>query len=111
MTRAILRATVAAALLLGVSLAAELPRLPAELALPTGADSPGKVAFRHESHVDGDAPRCLACHPERFGILGRAAGAARPAITHQAMEQGRACGACHGKEAFGFDDCTNCHAE
>jgi c(7)-type cytochrome triheme protein len=110
MTTTLARVVVAAALLAGMGLAAELPGLPGELALPSGADSPGAVAFRHESHVDADRPRCLACHPSPFGILGRGAGEARPAITHAAMEQGRACGACHGREAFGFEDCTMCHA-
>ncbi len=32
------------------------------------------------------------------------------AITHDAMNKGHACGACHNnKTAFGFDDCTLCH--
>ena len=36
----------------------------------------------------------------------------RAAITHAAMEQqGDACGGCHGKAAFGFQDCTMCHAQ
>ncbi|MBK9516853.1 MAG: hypothetical protein IPO09_05740 [Anaeromyxobacter sp.] len=91
---------------------ADLPNLPGELSLPRGADSPGAVAFRHESHVDADHPACLACHPTRFSILRRAAaGEVRPQITHAAMEQGRACGACHGKAAFGFEDCGMCHAQ
>jgi c(7)-type cytochrome triheme protein len=90
---------------------AELPRLPKELTLPQSADSPGAVAFRHESHVDEARPRCIACHPQRFSILGQAAETRRPAITHDAMEKGQSCGACHGKAAFGFDDCTMCHAQ
>ena len=32
------------------------------------------------------------------------------AVTHAAMEKGESCGACHGKQAFNFDDCTMCHA-
>jgi c(7)-type cytochrome triheme protein len=27
------------------------------------------------------------------------------------MEKGQSCGACHGKQAFGFDDCEMCHAQ
>jgi c(7)-type cytochrome triheme protein len=107
------RLLVAALTLLGAGLAVahDLPRLPAELALKRGADSPGVVAFRHESHVDAAKPTCLACHPERFSLLGRTSTEARPAITHERMTAGRDCGACHGKEAFGLDDCTMCHAE
>jgi c(7)-type cytochrome triheme protein len=69
------------------------------------------VTFRHESHVDAAKPTCLACHPERFSLLGATGTEKRPAITHDRMTAGHDCGACHGKEAFGLDDCTNCHAE
>ena len=30
-------------------------------------------------------------------------------ITHDSMNKGASCGACHGKTSFGFDDCTMCH--
>jgi c(7)-type cytochrome triheme protein len=101
------------ALLLGTGLAAahELPRLPGPLALKRGADSPGQVTFQHGSHVDAARPACLSCHPERFSMLGASQAGKRPAITHERMTAGRDCGACHGKEAFGLDDCTSCHAE
>ena len=95
----------------GLALAWELPRLPGPLALTRDANSPGLVTFRHESHVDAAKPACLACHPERFSLLGRSATGKRPAITHERMTAGRDCGACHGKEAFGLDDCNNCHAQ
>jgi len=91
--------------------AADLPRLPKDLPLLRGPDSPGQVVFRHESHVDAARPDCLACHPRRFSILGRSGGEARAPLAHQAMEKGQACGACHGQAAFGFDECGNCHAE
>jgi len=94
----------------GVALA-ELPRLPRDLPLVKSADSPGVVVFRHESHVDEARPACIACHPQRFSILGKAGEERRPAVTHAAMEKGQACGACHGKGAFGFEDCTMCHAQ
>lgn len=100
----------AALALSGVALA-DLPRLPPALQLPRGADSPGQVTFRHESHVDEARPSCIPCHPRRFSILGRSSGAARPAITHAAMEKGQACGACHGPTAFALTECGNCHAE
>ncbi len=100
-------------LLLGASLALayELPRLPGPIALKRGGDSPGQVVFRHESHVDAARPTCLACHPERFSLLGAASPERRPAITHERMSAGRDCGACHGQSAFGLDDCAMCHAE
>lgn len=103
----------ASALLLGTGLALawELPRLPGALALRRGAESPGQVTFRHESHVDPARPTCLACHPERFSLLGTSSTGKRPAITHERMTAGRDCGACHGKEAFGLDDCNMCHAD
>jgi c(7)-type cytochrome triheme protein len=109
--RALLMTTAAVLLGAGLAVAYDLPRLPKDLALKRGSDSPGQVTFRHESHVDSAKPTCLACHPERFSLLGGAAAAKRPAITHERMTAGRDCGACHGKEAFGLDDCTMCHAE
>jgi len=109
--RALRLALAAAALLLSGAALADLPRLPGELSLTRSADSPGQVAFRHDSHVDAARPACLGCHPGRFRLLGRREGAPRPAITHAAMEQGQACGACHGKAAFGFEDCSMCHAK
>jgi c(7)-type cytochrome triheme protein len=109
-TRGPTRWTLSLLLLAGGVALADLPRLPGELALPRSPDSPGAVAFRHESHVDGARPSCLACHPQRFGILGARAEARRAKVTHAAMEKGRACGACHGKGAFGFEDCDMCHA-
>jgi c(7)-type cytochrome triheme protein len=106
---------VGAALGLGLAsmVAAEgLPRLPGDLPVPKGEDSPGLVIFRHGSHVDEAKAQssCLACHPRLFGILGRSTGPS-PRVTHARMEKGEACGACHGKQAFGFDDCGNCHQQ
>jgi c(7)-type cytochrome triheme protein len=100
----------AAAALAGSALAADLPRLPAALKLPQTGESPGVVTFNHDMHVDTAKPACISCHPRQFGILGRSALERRPAVTHAAMEKGQACGACHGKAAFNFDDCTMCHA-
>jgi c(7)-type cytochrome triheme protein len=100
----------AAAALAGSALADNMPRLPGALKLPQSSDSPGVVTFNHDMHVDTSKPACIACHPRRFAILGRSATARRPAVTHAAMEKGEACGACHAKNAFNFDDCTMCHA-
>jgi len=102
---------VMAALLVAGGALAELPRLPQELKMPKGGDSPGQVVFRHDSHVDAAKPSCVPCHPQRFSILGKTAEEKRPALTHATMEKGQACGACHGKAAFDFKDCENCHAK
>jgi c(7)-type cytochrome triheme protein len=97
-------------LVTGLSGAGELSRLPKDGTLPQGDGSPGKVTFSHASHVDADSPRCVTCHPLSFSILQRVSASSRRPITHDAMEKRHeACGACHGKTAFGFDDCTNCH--
>lgn len=111
----ILRTAALAALLLAAAAAraGDLAKLPKALALPPGDDSPGKVTFSHDSHVDGAKPSCVACHPRLFPML---KGSALPkgAITHEKMEKGQLCGACHGKgkTAFDFsdDNCQNCHA-
>jgi c(7)-type cytochrome triheme protein len=97
-------------LLATTALAADLPRLPVALKLPQTGESPGVVTFNHDMHVDAAQPRCVACHPRAFSILGRSATSRRQAVTHAAMEKGAACGECHGKSAFNFDDCTMCHA-
>jgi len=99
-----------ALLLAGTSVAADLPQLPVALKLPQSADSPGVVTFNHDMHVDTAKPTCVSCHPRLFSILGRSATTRGAAVTHAVMEKGRACGACHGKAAFNFDDCTMCHA-
>ncbi len=87
-----------------------LPRLPKGFALPQTGDSPGKVTFNHESHVDEAKPSCTSCHPRLFKILEAGRPTEGGAITHDTMKAGRACGACHdGKKAFAADDCTMCH--
>jgi c(7)-type cytochrome triheme protein len=100
----------AAVLLAGGALASDLPRLPLALKLPQSADSPGIVTFNHDMHVDAARPSCVSCHPRLFPILGRSATKRVKVVKHAAMEKGDACGACHGKQAFNFDDCTMCHA-
>ncbi|HEY6006456.1 MAG TPA: c(7)-type cytochrome triheme domain-containing protein [Anaeromyxobacter sp.] len=102
-------ALAAALLAAGTALAGDLPRLPLALELPQSADSPGVVTFDHDQHVDTSRPDCVACHPRLFGILGRSAARRTQVVTHAAMEKGRACGACHGKAALNFEDCSMCH--
>jgi c(7)-type cytochrome triheme protein len=109
MTSRKLIVTLAALLVGGAALAADLPNLPKALQLPQASDSPGVVTFNHDMHVDSSKPSCLTCHPSQFRILGKSNPERPAAITHAAMEKGAACGACHGKAAFNFDDCTMCH--
>jgi len=88
-------------------------RLPPDLEYKGAADGPGVVVFRHTTHVALAENNCLACHnpPDPiFKILhpGRH-------TSHEEMETGKACGACHDdKKAFGITDtenCQNCHSE
>ena len=109
-TKSILTFALAAVLAGGVALADDMPNLPQAIKLPQSADSPGVVTFNHDMHVETGNPGCLNCHPRRFSILGRSAATKEAKITHAAMEKGESCGACHGKKAFNFDDCTMCHA-
>jgi c(7)-type cytochrome triheme protein len=99
----------AAAAFSSAALAADLPKLPAALKLVQGKESPGVVTFNHDMHVDSAKPDCISCHPRHFGILGKSTTSERPAVTHARMEKGESCGACHGKAAFNFEDCTSCH--
>jgi c(7)-type cytochrome triheme protein len=59
--------------------------------------------------VDEKKPSCVTCHPRVFRITETGRTAAREVIKHDRMEAGGACGACHGKTAFAFDSCENCH--
>jgi c(7)-type cytochrome triheme protein len=103
-------ALVGAALLTGTALGQALPKLPGELALPQSGDSPGKVLFRHETHVDEKAADCTTCHPKMFRINESGKTAAGVPVTHEAMKKGEYCGACHNeKKAFGLESCENCH--
>jgi c(7)-type cytochrome triheme protein len=100
----------AALLLGGAALASDLPDLPGALKLPRSGERPGVVTFNHDMHVDASRPGCVSCHPRLFSIMGRSATKRTPSITHAALERGESCGACHGKAAFDFEDCTMCHA-
>jgi c(7)-type cytochrome triheme protein len=104
-----LAAVLAGALLATAGLAGELRRLPPDFALPSSDGSPGPVTFSHSSHVDAARPSCVTCHPKVFRILEKGATATGETVKHDSMEAGRACGACHGKTAFGFESCDLCH--
>ncbi|MFB3855636.1 MAG: c(7)-type cytochrome triheme domain-containing protein [Vicinamibacterales bacterium] len=92
---------------IAASAGSEIRKMPADRTMVQAPGSPGIVTFNHSTHVDQEKPDCTSCHPRLFSILGRAEGAHR--VTHAQMEKGAQCGACHGKRAFNFDDCTGCH--
>jgi c(7)-type cytochrome triheme protein len=104
-----LLAVLAAAAFSVVAAAGGLDKLPPEYTFKPGEGSPGKVTFNHSSHVDLKAPGCTRCHPKLFKTLESGATFDGQPIRHAAMEQGRQCGACHGKNAFGFESCDMCH--
>jgi c(7)-type cytochrome triheme protein len=100
----------AAMFVAGPAVAQNLVKLPADVTLQQSGDSPGKVVFSHQSHVSYQAkPDCTVCHPKVAPIVRTSKSAGRRPITHAAMLKGQACGACHGKDAHNFDDCTTCH--
>jgi c(7)-type cytochrome triheme protein len=80
-------------------------KLPKPVAYARGEASPGRVTFRHETHVAKSA--CAACHPKPFAM--KAAGT-RPG---GGMHEAASCGACHdGAKSFGVEDadaCARCH--
>jgi len=89
--------------------AAPAPRKgPAPHAYAASADSPGRVTFRHATHLKR-GETCATCHPKPFAMH---FSPPRPA---GGMHEPAACGGCHdGKAAFATDDtdrCTRCHAE
>lgn len=81
-------------------------RLPADVTYRNAEGSPGVVVFSHATHVALTEQRCPACHPALFSILGPT-----EKITHEEMNTGRRCGACHdGAKASGVQDaCDHCH--
>ncbi len=69
-------------------------------------DEEAPALFSHGVH---DAYRCYECHT---GIFPQA----RVGFTHEEMDEGRYCGACHdGRTAWSPDDddveCETCHVE
>ena len=81
-------------------------RLPPDVTHSGAETSPGPVVFSHATHVPLADHRCVACHPGLFSILRPTRG-----ITHDQMNAGKMCGACHdGTNASGVQDaCDHCH--
>jgi c(7)-type cytochrome triheme protein len=106
----LIAAVAAAILVASAAVAQNMPKLPADITLKQSGDSPGKVTFSHASHLSYQAkPDCTVCHPKLAPIMKAPRDAQRAPTTHAAMLKGQACGACHGKTAHNFDDCTTCH--
>lgn len=100
------------ALLVAGAAWAGLQKMPGKYTFPRGGGSPGAVYFNHATHVDEDEPNCASCHPTHFSSLESGKAVGLEVITHEAMDRGQACGACHGKTAFAFSGkCSMCHNE
>lgn len=83
------------------------PRIPKLHTYPAGESSPGRVTFKHETHLRGGAG-CVTCHPRLFGMK------FTPPRPEAGMHALSSCGACHdGKLVFGAEDpatCARCHS-
>lgn len=76
-------------------------RIPIVSPHPNGTP-PNAALFRHGRHDQFD---CSTCHPSLFPMW-------KAGFTHQEMDAGRFCGACHdGTAAAGINelDCESCH--
>ncbi len=65
-----------------------------------GPDPTFDASFPHSAHVEWLA--CGSCHPRIFPYR-------NSTITMDAVNQGEACGWCHGKVAFSVGNCYRCH--
>ena len=83
--------------------------LPADHTFMTGPDSPGRVTFRHESHVDPAIPKCATCHASLFSM--QEPGKPLTGMMNMDSAHGPLCGSCHnGTGAFKVDEnCDVCH--
>ncbi len=91
--------------------ALEMFKTPVELTFSARDESPGKVIFRHETHINAAQPQCTTCHNTPFSLLKRAADAQTRAGFF--MHSKESCGVCHnGKSAFSAEEsktCPVCH--
>ena len=64
-------------------------------------DTSSSAFFPHSAHVEWSS--CASCHPRLFASK-------HEPIDHDAMREGKFCGACHGKVAFPIETaCERCH--
>lgn len=84
------------------------PKPPADFTFDQGKESPGKVTFSHEKHLQKN-PKCTDCHTKIFKMKR----GTTPDFTKANMKQGQNCGTCHnGQVAFSVNDqgsCDKCH--
>jgi c(7)-type cytochrome triheme protein len=82
-------------------------RLPKPHAYAAAESSPGRVTFKHETHIRGGAT-CVTCHPKLFGMK------FSPPRPGGGMHEAASCGGCHdGTKTFATDDpatCARCHS-
>jgi len=86
-------------------------RLPAAIVFQPDEQSPGRVTFHHETHVDPSRPGCATCHARAFRIRPAMAGQTGT-VKMDSLYAGKQCGICHnGAQAFRADgECENCHS-
>jgi c(7)-type cytochrome triheme protein len=84
--------------------------VPPDILYRSSEGSPGTVTFSHASHLEWSRPRCSACHPEPYSLLG-SRDPSSPRAAPGDMHAERFCGRCHtGERAFDLkQDCAVCH--
>jgi c(7)-type cytochrome triheme protein len=95
--------------LLFVSPMAAQVKSPPDFTFEQGKDSPGKVTFSHQNHVQ-KLEKCTACHVKIFKMKKGTSG-----VTMEKIRAGESCGTCHngktevaGKVVFAATDQANC---
>jgi c(7)-type cytochrome triheme protein len=87
--------------------AMERLKMPADVRVRMGTQSPGQVVFSHEQHLQRGGLDCTSCHAGQFRMLPTTADA-------EPMKKMESCGSCHdGIRAVGIRDkmwCGKCHA-
>lgn len=90
---------------------ASAQKVPADMTLEGGKDSPGPVVFSHTEHKEKGVEKCQACHTKVFKMKKGQTGP----LTMAKMKAGEQCGACHngkteigGKAVFSTEEKANC---
>lgn len=87
--------------------ASELGVLDMDVDLASSGSKLFSVTFPHAAHTQWLS--CASCHPAIFPLKRQAE---PTVITMAKIREGRYCGACHGRVAFGLEDrCVRCHAK
>jgi c(7)-type cytochrome triheme protein len=77
---------------------------------PISWQSPTKVSFSHNAHVEEFDLECANCHDDIFAMK-KGAAAATNKFTMSSFKEGKYCGSCHnGDDAFDTSSqCESCH--